>query len=391
MPIPRSPLRFSPVSTGVGVVPRPTSRRVPAAPAVGNTTFTVASDGPSLRGFQVYLRDPATLDRVSSRTTLGDVLSSPVTLITAEVPTLQGKQLVIQPPAGLPIPTLADTLPPVMQLQSERFPSLPAPVTVAGVVRDATPAGNPIEADLVIVSAPGGIVDTDIDAPNTQQALSYSTSAHSSPIDGSYSVVLPPGTYQAYLVPASGVAAGATSLALEVAPPESGEPSAGAGKTLIAAALGTIAGTAAVADGHPLSGAAVEAHAAASLAGIDRRLWPRTALGVTDANGRFSLSVDPGTYDVVVRPVDGSGFPWVTTTSVIIVAGGEKSLPVVVPAPILVELTLHDLGENPISSAIVQAFAPLERPVSNVPSPIAGAGAPDSSRRGLVHRRKSAI
>jgi hypothetical protein len=356
------PVRFIGPPFGPAVIQAPD---VGECPSPGTTTFTVASDGPSLRGFQVYVRDPVTLERISSRATLGDVLSAPVTLLTALVSStpseasLQGNQLVIEPPAGLPIPTFVDTLPPASQLQSERFPILPEAVTVSGTVRDAAaPEGNPIEADLVITSVPGGIVDTDINAPNTQQALSYTTTAHSNPADGSYSVVLPPGTYEVYIAPVSGVAAGATTVQLEVAAPESGEPPAGAGKTLIASALWPITGTVTVADGRALSGALVEAHAAASIAGTDPRLWPRTVSTFTDANGGYALSVGPGTYDLVVEPIDGSGFPWTTTSSLSIPAAERSSFDVVVPAPIVVDLTLHDSGNNALPFAVVRAFAP---------------------------------
>ena len=122
---------------------------------------------------------------------------------------------------------------------------------------------------------------------------------------------------------AGGAVAGAISLPLDIQPAPAGYPPVAAGKNLIAAPLGTIRGLATIADGRPLVGATIEAHAAASARGHARSspMAARRMSGTTDANGAFSLSVDPGVFDVVVKPADGTGFPWVTATSVTPAAG----------------------------------------------------------------------
>jgi hypothetical protein len=130
------------------------------------------------------------------------------------------------------------------------------------------------------------------------------------------------------------------------------------GKTLVAAAQATFAGKVQLPNGQPLYGATVEAHASASLAGtsLAPARWPRTASTLTDASGAFSLAVDPGTYDVVVEPVDGTAFPWTTVTAQTVSAGQTLTFaPLVVPAPVLIDMTLES-DNSALGGAIVQAF-----------------------------------
>ncbi len=342
------------------------------------TTFSVSRGNGSLAGFTVYVRDTTSLQRVSSLATLSDASMASVTLLTAAVlpPSgwASGYELVVAPPAGAPFPTYADPIPPVTQLGNVNFPPLPPPLTVTGTVVDAD-GSHSIEADLVIDSTPpsatsgtGGIVIcsspacTTIASGTTQRPLAYSTTAHSDR-DNGFSVALPAGTYDVFVVPAVGEAAGATSvpLALQYFPTQ--PPVAGA-KTLTAAPLATIEGSVTLADGRVLVGAEVEAHAAVSLAAalVDPRRWPRTVLTTTDAVGHFSMTGDPGTYDIVVRPQRGTGFPWMTVTSQAVNARGVLAFVgttgLVVPAPIFVDMTLQDATRFPLSGAIVRAYAP---------------------------------
>jgi hypothetical protein len=355
----------------------------PAPPLV--TTFDITRGNGSLAGFSAYLRDASTARRISSLATLPDATTAPVTLLTSGVeiepsgPWPAGSEIIVAPPAGAPVPTYADPIAPVTQLGPVNFPPLPTPMTVEGVVLG--PDAQPIDADLVIDStvpslAEGGIAVcassdcTQLSPASAQRPLSYGAMTHAS-ASGGYSVVLPPGTYDVFVVPAVGANAGAASVTLIVQPIlQPGLPPVAAGKTLLAPARATIRGTVKLADGRPLAGATVEAHAAASLAGtvvpaigrVDRRRSPRPVGAVTDASGAFSLSADPGTYDVVVRPQDGTGFPWVTITSQSVAAGGDLSFAppgsaIVVPAPIRIDMTLEDAELNSVTGAVVRAFS----------------------------------
>jgi hypothetical protein len=346
---------------------------IPGATTPTETTFTVTRGSGSLDGFSAYLRDATTLRRVSSVATLPDAASTSVIILTTggvwppapnPLGAVDALELVVAPPAGAPIPTYIDTIL-ATQLTLAAFPALPDPVTVSGTV--VGPDLTAIDADLVIDSTPptngGGIdicVDNDCKPPygTTPRPLTYSTTTHAT--GGSYSVILPPGQYSVFIVPAPGVAAGA---ATSVDPPLLGvqvDLTTAAAKTLVAAALATIRGVAQLGDGRALAGATVEAHAAAQLAAstLAPQRWPRTASTVTDGSGAFSLSVDPGTYDIVVRPADGTGFPWVTVSDQNVAPGQILSFtPFVVPAPISIAMTLKDEQEQGLEGAVVRAFA----------------------------------
>ena len=346
----------------------------------GLSSFMVTRGNGTFGGFTAYIADAVTLERVSSLAALTDTPNAPVTLLTSGVllPSgwKSGYDIVIAPPAGAPIPIYADTIAPVAQLGQVNFPPLPAPLTVSGSVLG--PSGEPIDADLVLqstqpsaTSAAGGITvcaNADCSSPapgSTQRPLSFATTAHATRSSG-YSVVLPPGDYSVFVLPALGEAAGATATSLNLQLALPGVPPVAEGKTLVAGALGTIEGAVTLADGRPLVGAEVEAHVAASVVALggDPRLWPRTVGTLTDENGGFLLAGDPGTYDIVVRPIEGTGFPWMTVTSQAVSAGSVLSFPLpmsalVVPAPIFVDMTLQDGEGVALAGAVVSAYAPV--------------------------------
>ena len=353
-------------------------REVTAPPPALNTTFSVVRDQ-SLRGFTVYLLDTATQLRVSSRATLADGGQATVKLVTVnQSPYDHRLALIVQPPddPSNPLPTLADPVLVDHLGPTERYPTLPSSVEVQGTVR--TPDLTPVESDLIIESVAGGILTTVSNDP-TQPYLSYATALHTKP-DGSYDLRLPPGVYDTFVTPVAGVAAGSTSVPLRVQLPPVGEPAIAAGKDLVAARRGAFVGIARLADGRPLAGALIEAHAASALAGaLDPRRWPRTSQVTVDVSGAFAMDVDPGTYDVVVRPVDGTGFPWTTLRSQVVAPGQTVLLGEVdVPAPIAISVVLHDPADNPLINALVRAFALPLGPTSSsgrAPDPLVQLGA----------------
>ena len=118
-------------------------------------------------------------------------------------------------------------------------------------------------------------------------------------------------------------------------------------------------GTALVSDGWPLAGAEIAALAAAGgqpgTSSTDA--WPRQATTLTDAKGNFTLALDGGTYDIVVRPAAGSRLPQVVSPSRL-VGSTDVALPALsVPAPIDASLVLIDPASNRIPYALVRAFA----------------------------------
>ena len=119
-------------------------------------------------------------------------------------------------------------------------------------------------------------------------------------------------------------------------------------------ALRTVAGRVLTADERPLVGAIVEAlpvscdtpvlladtnpDAATTLRAIGSTpaCLPRPQQTViSDPRGYFSLPVDPGGYEIRVRPAVGTGFPWVTQP---LVPSSLGTVQVVVPPPLPREL-----------------------------------------------------
>ncbi len=337
-----------------------------------NETFTVTRAGGSLDGFVVYLRDATTLRRVSSSVTLHGEAPGAITLATIGETPLWTKgesrvlQVVVAPPTGSATPYLADPIGATANgkdaILPQSFPALPEPIAVSGNVVAPDLAFTPVQASLVIDSAgtsiTGGITLTnphDSTAPYVHYSTAAQTDAH-----GHYAVTLPQGTYDVFVTPVEGSNAGSTSVPLVVGAPLGSLPPTATGKDLQAAPLGLLRGVATIADGRPLAGATVQAQAAVSLAAtLDPRRWPRARTTTTDAKGAFSMHVDPGVYDVVVQPADGTGFPWTTVSSQVVAPGKALALaPMVIPLPQAINLVLHDPDDNPLIRPIVRAFAP---------------------------------
>ncbi len=130
--------------------------------------------------------------------------------------------------------------------------------------------------------------------------------------EGKFNVDLLPGEYDVFISPppASGLAT--TRTTLDVAK----QPLTQTGKTLTVSAVSKVSGIAFSPGGAILAGASV--YAVASPVLVDPLLLaantaPFTPLSdnsVVEADGRFIINADPGTFDFYVRPEDRSGFAW---------------------------------------------------------------------------------
>jgi hypothetical protein len=92
--------------------------------------------------------------------------------------------------------------------------------------------------------------------------------------------------------------------------------------------------------------------------------WPRPVTVTTAANGTFSVNVDPCnfaplcSYDVTVRPVDGTGLPWIVFPDIqVSTTTPAPCLELSVPAPARLALTIHDPRNIPIADAVIRAYA----------------------------------
>jgi hypothetical protein len=104
--------------------------------------------------------------------------------------------------------------------------------------------------------------------------------------------------------------------------------------------------------------------------------WPALAMATTADDGTFVAGVSPnGQYDLTVIPAGGTAFPWLvrpdhiylphapddgSATSDVASAVTSPAVtlePLVVPPPAVLELTLHDYTDTPLTQAVVQAYA----------------------------------
>jgi hypothetical protein len=150
-------------------------------------------------------------------------------------------------------------------------------------------------------------------------------------------------------------------------------PESQQGRSIKVGALGLVTGTCLVSDGRALADAEVDATPSVSLrtsTSLDLKereqvRWPRRNHVLTNASGTFSLPLDPGTYDITVRPADGTHLPWVIAREKTVVESTPLTLTVEVPPPISYSWTLHDAAADyPVVGALVHAYA-LPHPDSN--------------------------
>ena len=325
-------------------------------------TFDLSRVG-GLVGWTAYLRDATTHGTLSTVATLG-AHTSAVTLATNHHPpggdALTNTQLVLAPPSGSTVPLPGYIVAPQGGVldSAETVPALPPAVTVTGNVTDADGV-TPVEADLFFESIAGATTPQGIYTAGPPLTLNTGNfeytgqaSARLDAVDSpsSYSVHLPPGEYQLTVRPLDTGHAVTVQTALLLA------PSATPLTTNVVAALPrSVTGAAALADGRPLGGAAVEAVPAQCAQGNSPLCMPRASSTTTAADGSWALSLDPGGYVLRIEPADGTRFPWVTE-SLLVGPTDVVVPPVTVPAPVYAGMKLRDPYDNPIVSSVVRIF-----------------------------------
>jgi hypothetical protein len=322
----------------------PTGRQIP--------TFTLSRIG-GLVGWSSYLRDPATLRRISSLATLGAStvhVSLPTNHHPADGDALTDAELVIAPPDGLPIPLYKVALQGGQLSEVETYPTLPAAVKVTGSVVDLTGA-TPIEADLLFEAQSVDVAGPPL-ALNTAN-FEY-TGRASARIDATgastFSVTLPAGTYELTVRPLD-TDHQVTGTAAYTVDPATGAPPA----PLRVDVARTVQGSAFVADGRPLAGATIEAIPVSCYVGSSPLCLPREAQTACAADGSYTLSLDPGGYVLRVQPEDGTRLPWVTQSLAVGVT--PVTVPGIhVPAPVHAPQRLLDYLGNAIVAAVVRVY-----------------------------------
>ncbi len=75
-----------------------------------------------------------------------------------------------------------------------------------------------------------------------------------------------------------------------------------------------------------------------------------------DATGEFQIALDPGRYDVTIRPEDGSNYGWWVYPGFEVGAQTERRLNATLPLPVAFDGQVLD-GAKPVGQALVKVFA----------------------------------
>lgn len=185
---------------------------------------------------------------------------------------------------------------------------------------------------------------------------------------GAYSASLLPGQYRVVAIPDPALPWAITESIWQV-----GEaPEFQAGRTLVVDAKPTVVGRARIMPFElSLEGAVVNAVASSPFnpnAVLDAALGktpalPRAASQSTDGLGSAALDLDPGLYDLSVRPPDSAWLPWFVQPRTLIPAPTQGARPITVdfqiPLPVLLGGRAYDATGAPLSNALVRAYALL--------------------------------
>jgi hypothetical protein len=263
---------------------------------------------------------------------------------------LTGLEHVVAPPRGAPLPTIffAPTgLPGAQELPAhEEYPSLPTPVVVTGHI--AAKPNQPVPATVVFTA----LYVTDKNGNKFPPNFEFTTQVSTTRFGGAetYSALLPRGGYTVSVRPSDG--AHAVTVGTTIVGPQGDAMTQDVDDVV---PLVVVQGRATVADGRELAEATVEAvPVACASGGVSAACMPVGGQTVTDDQGEYVLPLDPGTYILRVKPAGGTLLPWVSQK--ISVGTTAQTLPIVVPAPVVVNAALIDGYMNPVPQAVVRVF-----------------------------------
>lgn len=334
------------------------------------TVIVKRADG--LDGFRAWLADRETERRISTiRAVSGAVSTVRLDTVGQKDPggstsAIRDKvDIVVAPGDGvLAVPTLRAPLTPTgSNLGEFEYPPLPDPVTASGIVAvEGAAAGLYIGVPAKVVLTSNGILRRN--DPRLATFLHYATTV-STDGNGRFATVLPPGDYDVVIEPAEGTGRAKVYVG--------SLPLSGARRDLLfrPAQLRTRV------EGHVrLTDTLLRDVADAEVRAVPQRPvgptspMPRPGRARTSSDGRFTMELDPGQYDIVVDPQLGTGFPRVVTQTTVQATPVQLET-IEVPPPVRVSMTFRDPNEtlagNPIVRATVRVFASRVRAVPGDP------------------------
>ncbi|MBW2523558.1 MAG: carboxypeptidase regulatory-like domain-containing protein [Deltaproteobacteria bacterium] len=183
---------------------------------------------------------------------------------------------------------------------------------------------------------------------------------------GRFDVALLPGTYKVIAQPG-----GAPDQAVTEASWKINQNDLGGGKTIVLHPKTSMVGTVQTAGGDPAFDvpAYLQPSATPPLPYLDDVLstydvLPTNATALTDTEGVFAIPVDPGAFDLSIRPSDTSGFPWLVRARVTIQPSTEPATAdlgaLVVSNPVaLTGAVVSPTGQR-LGGAVIRAWVPVQ-------------------------------
>lgn len=330
--------------------PPPTGK--PLDDVTGDSRVATITREDGLDGWRVWLEDRRTKRRISVIRTLSGKEDTVRLDTTGENRAPNGavglgddvEAIVAPPESWTAVPRFVTLLFGGAGLKNLRYPAIPPPVTVTGVV--ALPSDGS-----TLLGIPARLTfESDVLATRGEPdpLLQYSTTVNTDD-RGRFATILPPGTYAATIEPADGtgyaktrheVVIDRTVTALTLQPPP---------RTVVR-------GRVVLTDERSLGEA--EIVAIPEEPQDANSVKPRPGRTRTSDDGRFLFELDPGPYVFTVIPKAGTGFPRVITRPEI--PSQATELPEIrVPAPTRLSFVLRDPSPtgNPIVRAVVRIFA----------------------------------
>ena len=206
-------------------------------------------------------------------------------------------------------------------------------------------------------------------------------------LDGSFSLELLPGTYNVIISASSADsrAPAVISESIHIVAPEEGK--AIRGQLFTVPERARLGGDVIAANDLPVGAVTVEATPRGIPIGSDVPIaaeFNRFSDAATDDTGRFSLRLDLGAYDIVLKPPRSLGFGWIVAPSFLVGSVGQGSAPFSSryefepPVP-LTGVVLNSDG-TPVTEAIVKVYAEVTED-NEVRSIVVGRGQTDESGR----------
>lgn len=251
------------------------------------------------------------------------------------------------------------------------LPALPERIRYEGIVA-LCPAASPGSAP---ESLPIDLRSTDVRLEGDTAVRADFVATTSAAVDlgeARFCVEVFQGAYEVVITPPSGLAC---ALFAETRIIEAPDGVAATGALLELPSSAYLSGSLQTGDGTPIGGATIEVQALGRDEGIELAeddlsvtRYNRSKQTTSDEAGDFRVPVDVGSYDVLVKPPAGSGYPWRVLYDVAIGAREIDFASVIeVGSPVRIEGDLAYTDESSAATATlegaeVKAFAVVEDP-----------------------------